>query len=394
VRGTVGGDHLPSSVAPSTLVVSLPCVNIIFNSVVFTDAYFGSVDLTDFYLGTPLATSQFIKNYTNIFSPEVLSRLFLLLFLKQDKAGKPYILISIEKTMYGLKEAGKLSNLRLVSLLQSLIFTKPIPPVFSVTPPPYNLSLGGGRLRREVLPTLLLCFFVSCLSTLYHVKAHPIASSFLGFPLDHNRSNRTFTVSYYPGYVFTLLTRLRPLGVANTSSPFIYIPPAYGSSEPQSPTSLDTSPPATTSQSKDLQTADSCRLPTVLRPCRGPSLLARNLDPGLGAGFTHFRHHDPTRPPPRLRWRPPQRMQTIPRLRTPKWSSTPSPTPHTFPDPRAGSVASSSQFLGDHSVDTPLNHPILTHSTRIPVVDRVLKNFASKMQVTVPFRAQKARFFP
>jgi hypothetical protein len=101
VRGTAGGDRLPSSVPPSILVASLPCVNILFNSVVSTDAFFGSVDLTDFYLGTPLSTPQFIKIHTNIFSPAVLSRLSLLPFLKQDKAGKPYILFRIEKTMYG-----------------------------------------------------------------------------------------------------------------------------------------------------------------------------------------------------------------------------------------------------------------------------------------------------
>jgi hypothetical protein len=53
-------------------------------------------------------------------------------------------------------------------------------------------------------------FIVSCLSTLYHVKAPPIASKFLGFSVFHYCSAQTFTVSY-PGYVPSLLTRLRPL---------------------------------------------------------------------------------------------------------------------------------------------------------------------------------------
>ncbi len=113
MRGTAGSDRLESSVPPSTLVASLPCVNILFNSVVSSDAFFGSVDLTDFYLESPLATSQLIKIYTNLFSPEVLSRLSLLPFTKQDKAGKNYITFRIDKTMYGLKEAGKLFNLLL-----------------------------------------------------------------------------------------------------------------------------------------------------------------------------------------------------------------------------------------------------------------------------------------
>ncbi len=36
--------------------------------------------------------------------------------------------------------------------------------------------------------------------------------------------------------------------------------------------------------------------------------------------------------------------------------------------PSAGSVAGSHHFLGDEADDAPLNHPISTHSTRIPIV--------------------------
>ncbi len=38
------------------LLASLPTVSILLNSVVMTDAFFGSIDLTDFYLGTPFPT--------------------------------------------------------------------------------------------------------------------------------------------------------------------------------------------------------------------------------------------------------------------------------------------------------------------------------------------------
>jgi hypothetical protein len=88
VRGTAGGDRLPSSCPPSTQVASLPCVNILFNSVVSDDAFFnsvvsddaffGSVDLSDFYLGTDLNPPQFINIFTHQFSSNVLSRLNLL----------------------------------------------------------------------------------------------------------------------------------------------------------------------------------------------------------------------------------------------------------------------------------------------------------------------------
>jgi hypothetical protein len=63
MRGTAGGDRLPSSCPPSTQVTSLPTVNIIFNSVVSDDAFFGSIDLSDFYLGTDLNPPQNIKKF-------------------------------------------------------------------------------------------------------------------------------------------------------------------------------------------------------------------------------------------------------------------------------------------------------------------------------------------
>jgi hypothetical protein len=363
VRGTAGGDRLPSSVPPSTLVASLPCVNILFNSVVSTDAFLGSIDLTDFYLGTPLATAQYIKIYTNIFSPEVLSRLSLLPFLKQDKSGKPYIIFRIEKTMYGLKEAGKLSNLRLVSLLQSFAFHQTdTPGLFRHASRPITFVLVVDDFGVKYHRPSDFAFLVSCLSTLYHVKAHPIASSFLGFSLYHNRSNRTFSVSY-PGYVSTLLTRLRPVGIAHTSSPFIYTPPSYGSSEPQSPTSLDTSPPATPSQAKELQIAigylmyygravDPRFLPATCalaseQACPTTDTMTR-LDRLLGYAAAHpngvkvFRASDMV-------------------LRAYSDASYLSRA-------RAGSVAGGFHYLGDYPDDSPLNHPISTHSTRIPVV--------------------------
>jgi hypothetical protein len=80
-------------------------------------AFFGSIDLTDYYLGTPLPQPQFIKLPTQILSASVLSRLQLHPFVKSDGSGKPYLLFRIDKTMYGLKEAGKLSQDRLLSHL-------------------------------------------------------------------------------------------------------------------------------------------------------------------------------------------------------------------------------------------------------------------------------------
>ncbi len=92
------------------------------------------------------------------------------------------------------------------------------------------------------------------MSTLYQVKAHPVASQFLGFALHHDTVALTIALSY-PGYVNALLLRLRPLGVKFALTPAVYVPPTYGSRLPQSPNTADASPPASPAQRLELHIA-------------------------------------------------------------------------------------------------------------------------------------------
>jgi hypothetical protein len=156
--------------------------------------------------------------------------------------------------MYGLKEAGKLSNLRLVSLLSSAGFVETRTPcLFRHLTRPIAFVLVVDDFAVKYHNRDDFDFLVSSLSCLYQVKAHPVATKFLGFALALDREQRTMTLSY-PGYINSLLLRLRPDGIKPASSPSTYVQPHYGSSAPQRPTS-DSSPPATPTQKKELQVA-------------------------------------------------------------------------------------------------------------------------------------------
>ncbi len=96
-------------------------------------------------------------------------------------------------------------------------------------------------------------YLVSCLASLYHVKAHPLATRFLGFTIHHDRQARTLSLAY-PGYIDALLARLRPEGIRPCSTPSVYVPPRYGLTTPQSAT-IDHEPPASAAQCKELQIA-------------------------------------------------------------------------------------------------------------------------------------------
>ncbi len=201
------------------------------NSVVSTLAFFGTLDLTDFYLGSSLSVSQYIKIYVNLGTPlsapqyikiyvksfpppAVLSRLGRLdVFIKHDASGKPYVFFRIEKILYGLKEAGKLSNLRLVGLLASFgFFETTTPGFFRHVSRPISFVLVVDDFGVKYHSKVDFDYLVSCLTTLYQVKSHPTGTKFLVFTIKHDRIPGTLVVSY-PGYVASLLARLRPHGV-------------------------------------------------------------------------------------------------------------------------------------------------------------------------------------
>jgi hypothetical protein len=127
--------------------------------------------------------------------------------------------------MYGLKEAGKLCNLRVVSLLSSFGFHETTTPcLFRHVSRNISFVLVGDDFGVKYHSRTDFDYLVSCLSTLYHVKAHPIGTKLLGLTVQHTRDARTLSLSY-PGYVASLLTRLRPHGVRSAASPSIYTPP-------------------------------------------------------------------------------------------------------------------------------------------------------------------------
>ncbi len=157
--------------------------------------------------------------------------------------------------MYGLKEAGKLSQLRLLSHLTSHGFYETSTPcLFHYVSRPISFVLVVDDFGIKYHHRSDFDFLVSTLSQLYYVKAHPVSSKFLGFTLAHNRSTRSLSLSY-PGYISTLLTRLRPHGLSPAASPTLYTPTSYGSRALQSPTGPDISPPASPAQFKEFQVA-------------------------------------------------------------------------------------------------------------------------------------------
>ena len=245
VRGCAGGDRIVVPYSCATATASMALNKLHLNAVVSENAFFGTVDLVDYYLGAPLPTPESLRISLAGYSPSVLASLNLTPFIKHDSHHHPYIFFDIHKTIAGLPQSGLLSQNRLITLLNSGgYFETATPMLFRHTSRPIDFTLvvddfGIKYHHRDDFDHL-----VALLGTLYGVKPHPVGTNFLGYTIVHDRVHRTITMSY-PGYISSLLDRVRPLGIKPAASPSIYVPPVYGSRAPQT-TTVDTSNPATT----------------------------------------------------------------------------------------------------------------------------------------------------
>ncbi len=290
VRGTAGGDRLESSCPPAAHVASLPCVNLLPTSVVSCHAFFGSIDLTDYYLGTPLSHPQFIKIPTHLFSDSVLSHLHLHSFVKSDPSSKPYLLFRIDKTMYGLKEAVKLSQDRLLSHFAPHGFHQTSTPcLFSYVSHDivFALVVDDFGVKYTFAKTLTSSSQLSPSPTM--PKPTLSQPNFLALPSTTTAPSTLspcLTLDIFPPFspAFAPTGSVLPLPLLSTT------PPPLDPGPPSPPLGLTFS----LSLPRPIQGfAGSSRLPAVLRTQRECSHAYGHLRPRRRTGLSHPLYHDP-----------------------------------------------------------------------------------------------------
>jgi len=222
------------------------------NAVVSENARFGTIDICDYYLGTDLPTPESLTLYLDGYPPSLLVDLCIAQFVKYNSQNRPYMYADIVKTMPGLPQSGFLSQTRLISHLSSGGYRQTATPMLF------------RHVERDIDFTLVVDDFgikyqhdadwdhlCSHLRLLYAIKPHPVGSQFLGFTIVHDRRARTISLSY-PGYIASLLARVRPGGVKHAETPSIYHAPNYGSSGPQI-SRRDSTPTVSDTLRKELQ---------------------------------------------------------------------------------------------------------------------------------------------
>jgi hypothetical protein len=106
VRQTVGGDRLDYSGDVATSTADITTFKILINSTLSTeDAAMMMMDIKNYYLGTPLPRFEYMKMLLSSFPEEIIQKYNL-----NALAVDGWVYIEIRKGIYGLKQAGLLSN--------------------------------------------------------------------------------------------------------------------------------------------------------------------------------------------------------------------------------------------------------------------------------------------
>jgi hypothetical protein len=103
---TVGGDILDYSGDVATSTADITTFKILINSTLSTeDAAMMMMDINNYYLGTPLPRFEYMKMLLSRFPEEIVQKYNL-----NALAVECWVYIEIRKDVYGLKQAGLLTN--------------------------------------------------------------------------------------------------------------------------------------------------------------------------------------------------------------------------------------------------------------------------------------------
>ena len=106
-RFTVGGDKKNYPGAVSTLTAEMLVAKILFNSVISTkNAKFMTINISNFYINSPIPRTEYVKIKISDIPEEIINEYKL-----PDKVTPHgYVYIMATKGMYGLPQAGLVSN--------------------------------------------------------------------------------------------------------------------------------------------------------------------------------------------------------------------------------------------------------------------------------------------
>jgi hypothetical protein len=207
VRGTAGGSLLQVPYDVSARTASLDLVKLLLHSTISDNKRWFTIDIKDFYLGTPLPSSryEYVRIERSKLPPESTAAHNLEPYFHNNA-----VYFKIRKCMYGLPQAGRLSQLRLISHLQQHGYHQCV-----------NTPCLFKHETRDIMFCLVIDDFGICYGTQddadhliqtlqshdYELTIKPTGDTYLEMNISFTPNSVTISMS---GYVEKMMTRFRP----------------------------------------------------------------------------------------------------------------------------------------------------------------------------------------
>ena len=228
VRGTAADTNSEYDGPTAANTAGLSTVKILLNSVVSTPgARFCTADIKDYYLGTPMDAPAYMSISMKQLSEEIKSK-----FNLQALAHNNQVMIQINKGMYGLTQAGRLAQDRLIPHLaqHDYIQSPTVPMLFKHKTRPIAFTLIVDDFGIKYINVADVEHLFTVLRKLYVITTDMTGSAYIGLTIRHDLQKHTIKISI-PGYVRKAITRFAPslLNTTGKKSPMQYHPHVYGS---------------------------------------------------------------------------------------------------------------------------------------------------------------------
>ena len=247
VRATIRGDQVKFDGDKSAWTAELPAVKIFLSAIVSEDAKAATADISDFYLNSRLPASEYMRVHRSQIPDAVVSKYGLEKLFHND-----YVYCRVGQTIYGLPQAGKLAQDRLVAHLASKGFNLAphTPCLFLHNTRKISFLLYVDDFLIKYHRDEDLDFLFATLRELYSIKTDREAKKFIGISLKFDRTQRSVTLSI-PGYVKSLVEKFGIKPEKRVDSPML--PAIWTNRAEQQLVVEDDSPPLNDSEKKRLQ---------------------------------------------------------------------------------------------------------------------------------------------
>lgn len=247
IRGTAGGNILKHSYPGETSArtADMEVVKALIHSAASDrsrdsdSGRFLTLDIKDFYLGAPLDRPEFVRINLRFIPPEIVDEYKLQAYIHNDA-----ILFQIDKCMYGLPQAGFISQRQLFKHLALHGYEQDpnVPCLFRHNQRQITFTLVVDDFAVKYALQNDADHLIATLRLLYTIKIDWTGCKYLGYTIKFNDTTQSVSLSM-PDYIPKMLERFFPDSpLSGASSPALYTPPDYGSHAPQLATHDDTAP--------------------------------------------------------------------------------------------------------------------------------------------------------